>query len=293
MKSKSLILEVKMKLRIVTDSTFNLDENFIKDNDITVVPLNVIIDGESFRDDIDITISDVMNALEAGKKVSSSQPSPQKYLEVFEDLRDKGATDILCLTISSTLSGTYQSATIARGETEGVNVHVVDTLSTSVGAEIITNLVVERIKKEYTIEELLEYIENIKKNSGILMNFENLNTLKLSGRITKIKAAIGNLIGVKPMIEYVNGKVLISSKLRTERNVINFIVDRIKSEIKDATKKVYIYISHANAINRVNRVAEALKEGIDNALIKISRQISPVIAINLGYGGIGVAWCYE
>ena len=126
-----------MNLKIVADSTFNLDNKFIEENNITVVPLNVIINGESFRDDIDVSIADVTNALQSGKKVSSSQPSPIKYVEVFESLKKEGATDILCLTISSTLSGTYQSAKIAEREVEGVNIYVVDTLSTSVGAEII------------------------------------------------------------------------------------------------------------------------------------------------------------
>ncbi|MFA5766188.1 MAG: DegV family protein, partial [Bacilli bacterium] len=273
--------------------TFNLDSRFIEENGITVVPLNVIINGESFRDDVDVSIDDVMNALQLGKKVSSSQPSPATYVEVFEALKAEGATDILCLTISSTLSGTYQSGIIAQQEVEGVNVHVVDTLSTSVGAEIIAELTVEKVKENYSIEQLIHYIEYIKKNSGILMNFENLNTLKMSGRITKIKAAIGNLIKVKPIIEYINGKVLILNKLRTEKNVVAYIVERIKSEVKVSTKRVLIYISHANAIERVVRVADALKEGINTAVVKISRQISPVIAINLGYGGIGVAWCYE
>jgi DegV family protein with EDD domain len=282
-----------MNLRIVVDSTFNLDSRFIEENGITVVPLNVIINGESFRDDVDVSIDDVMNALQLGKKVSSSQPSPATYVEVFEALKAEGATDILCLTISSTLSGTYQSGIIAQQEVEGVNVHVVDTLSTSVGAEIIAELTVEKVKENYSIEQLIHYIEHIKKNSGILMNFENLNTLKMSGRITKIKAAIGNLIKVKPIIEYINGKVLILNKLRTEKNVVAYIVERIKSEVKVSTKRVLIYISHANAIERVVRVADALKEGINTAVVKISRQISPVIAINLGYGGIGVAWCYE
>ena len=282
-----------MNLRIVVDSTFNLDSRFIEENRITVVPLNVIINGESFRDDVDVSIDDVMNALQSGKKVSSSQPSPATYVEVIETLKEEGATDILCLTISSTLSGTYQSAIIAQQEVEGVNFHVVDTLSTSVGAEIIAELTVEKVKENYSIEQLIHYIEHIKKNSGILMNFENLNTLKMSGRITRIKAAIGNLIKVKPIIEYINGKVLILNKLRTEKNVVAYIVERIKSEVKVSTKRVLIYISHANAIERVVRVADALKEGINTAVVKISRQISPVIAINLGYGGIGVAWCYE
>ena len=222
-----------MNLKIVADSTFNLDNKFIEENNITVVPLNVIINGEYFRDDIDVSITDVTNALKSGKKVSSSQPSPIKYVEVFETLKKEGATDILCLTISSTLSGTYQSAKIAEREVEGVNIYVVDTLSTSVGAEIIAELVVEKAKENYSIEQLIQYIEHIKKNSGILMNLENLNTLKLSGRITKIKAAIGNLIKVKPIIEYINGKVLIFNKMRTEKNVISYIVERIKSEVKE------------------------------------------------------------
>ena len=85
-----------MNLKIVADSTFNLDNKFIEENNITVVPLNVIINGESFRDDIDVSITDVTNALKSGKKVSSSQPSPIKYVEVFESLKRKGQ-QIFCV----------------------------------------------------------------------------------------------------------------------------------------------------------------------------------------------------
>jgi DegV family protein with EDD domain len=282
-----------MKIKLMVDSTFKLEESFVLENKIDVIPLNVIIDGNTYRDGIDISFDEVMEAANDGKKVSTSQPSPALFQQHFEKLRDEGVTDIICMTISSTLSGTFQAANIAKNEVEGVNIHLIDTLSASLGSEILARITVEEIKKETPLEDIVEKINRVKANSGILMSMENLNALKKSGRINKIKATIGNLLRVKPIIEYLNGKVNINSKLRTEKQVAEWIVEKMKSVLDGIQTTIHIFVAYVQSIERLNHVLIKLKEAFPNINIVMRDGITPVVAINLGYGGLGVAWCYE
>lgn len=279
-----------MSLKIVTDSTFNLDQDFIEENDIHVVPLNVIVDNKNYLDGT-ISIDDVITALEEGKKVSTSQPSPSTFEKLFNDLKSEGYKDVLCLTLSSTLSGTYQSAMIAKNEVEGINIVVFDTLSAAMGAEIFAQIAVR--EKEKPIEEIVSKLEVIRNNSGLLFNMQNLNVLKSSGRISKIKATIGNLLRVKPIIEYFDGKVNINSKFRTDSQVFKWITQKMKAIFEKVNTKVHIIVAHIKAEERVEKLLNFLKESFPKIPIKLKSSISPVIAINVGYGGIGVAWSYE
>jgi DegV family protein with EDD domain len=281
------------QVRILVDSTFNLYEDFIKKNNIKVVPLNVIIDGQNFHDGVDINIDTIMEKLNEGKKVSTSQPTPGDYLRTFEELKAEGATDILCLTISSTLSGTYNAAVLSAGEAEGVNVHVIDTYSAAMGADIVARIIDKDLNKGKTIAEIEDKIRKLRSKSGILLSMENLNAMNLSGHISKVAATIGNLLHVKPVLEYINGKVSVIAKRRTERAVIDFIVDRLSEHLSNITDKVYIFLSHIRANDTIIQLKKAIESRFDKAIIMISKTITPVIAVNIGYGGFGVAWCIE
>ena len=282
-----------MKTKIIVDSTFNLEENFIKDNNIEVIPLNVLIDGQTYQDSVDISFDEVMEAAYSGKGVTTSQPSPMLFQQYFERLRDEGATDIICLTLSSTLSGTFQAANIAKNEVNGVNIHLIDTLSASLGSEILANILVDELKAGTDTETAVEKINTIKHNSGILLNMENLTSLRKSGRIHRIKATIGNLLRVKPIIEYFQGKVSINSKFRTEKQVVEWIIEKMKSLLDGINTKIHISIAYVHSKERIKLLLQKVKEAFPNIAIKVRDGITPVIAINIGYGGIGVAWCFE
>lgn len=282
-----------MNLKFVVDSTFGLEEEFIKENDIRVVPLNVIIDGKSYRDGIDIDLKEVMESFEKGSKVSTSQPSPDTFHQKFLDLKNEGVTDIICMTISSTLSGTYSSALLGSEEVKGVNIYFFDTLSASIGSEMLLIEAVKEFKKGKTIKEVLDHLEELKRNSVILLNMEDLTALKKSGRITRIKAAIGNLVRVKPILEYIDGKLSVITKFRTEKAITSYIIERLQKEYQKVSSKLIVYVSHVYAQTRINRLKETIESVFKNIKVHLSKQITPVVAINIGYGGIGISWCYE
>ena len=282
-----------MNIRILVDSTFNLEKDFVLENNISVIPLNVIIDGKSYRDGVDISFIEVLDAVEKGSKVSTSQPSPNVFLEFFENLKNEGATDIVCLTISSTLSGTYQAANIAKQDIEGVNIHIIDTLSTAIGAETITEIFVRYLNEGDSLDTAIEKITEVTHNSGILMSMDNLNSLQKSGRITRIKPTIGNLLRVKPIIEFFNGDVNINSKMRTEKQVAEGIVDKMKDFFEGVDTKIHISVAYVHFKDRITQVLKRIQEEFPNVKVKVRDGITPVIAINLGYGGFGVSFSFE
>lgn len=282
-----------MRLKFIVDSTFNLTANVVNENNIDVIPLNVLVDGISYRDGIDISFNEVMERYNDGSSVSTSQPSPVLYIKSFIKAREEGYTDILCMTISSTLSGTIQAATLASNEVEGINIHIYDTYTTSIGAEMLTLIAIDEYNKGSSVEEIIKKLDANRKNGGILMSMENLNSLKKSGRISKIKATIGNLLRVKPIIEYFSGKVTINSKLRTENQVGEWIVNTMKEIFKNVTSKIHLFVAYVQTIERLNNVLEKIKIAFPHLHITIRDGITPVIAVNLGYGGLGIAWCYE
>lgn len=282
-----------MSIKILVDSTFNLDKEFALQNNISIIPLNVIIDGKSYQDGVDVSFMDVLDAVESGSKVSTSQPSPDLFLEYFERFKEEGAKDIVCFTISSTLSGTYQAANIAKQDIEGVNIHIIDTLSTAIGAETITEIFVRYLSEGDPLELAIEKIHKVINQSGILMSMDNLHALQKSGRINRIKATIGNLLRVKPVIEYFNGVVSINSKMRTSGQVADFIVDKMKGFLQGINSRIHISVAYVHFRDRINQVLKRIQEEFPNVIVKIKDGITPVVAINLGYGGFGVSFSYE
>lgn len=282
-----------MNVRIIVDSTFNLEKKFIEENNIKVIPLNVIIDGQSYRDGVDIGFMEVLEKADQGSSVSTSQPSPMLFEEYFNELKSDGATDIICMTLSSTLSGTYQAANIGKEELSGVNLHIIDTLSTAIGAETFVQILVNDLKSGMSVNDAVNKIETIKHNGGILMSMDNLTALRKSGRITRIKATLGNLLRVKPVIEFLNGKVTINSKARTEKAVAEIIVEKMKELLSGVKGKIHISIAYVQFIEKITHVLRRVEDEFPNVLIKVRDGITPVIAINLGFGGFGISWCYE
>lgn len=281
-----------MKIKLICDSTAGLTQDYIEENDIEIVHLNVIIDGVAYKDDLDITLDEVMEKFYNNSKVTTSQPSPSEYVNAFIKAKDAGYTDILCFTISSTLSGTFNSAKLASEEISGINIHIIDTLSASIGSELIIREAIDYLKVK-SLEETLEYVERLKANAVILLNMENLTALKKSGRITRIKAAIGNLIRVKPILEYIGGKLTVISKFRTENAVFNYIIERLDKVVELAKGKVHVYLSHVKSLEKISRLKEIIEAKFKEIKVRMCREISPVVAVNIGYGGYGIAWAYE
>jgi len=282
------------KIGFVVDSTFCLSEEFVKEQNIQVVPLNIIIDEKTYRDNIDISLYEVIDASHAGKKVTTSQPSPLLYEEAYQALLDKGYQQVICMTISSTLSGTYQSAVIGAEEFEGKNkVFVHDSLTTTAEAELLLNVAIELADQGKTVTEILERIKEVKKTSGILMSIKDLDSLFRGGRLSKIQAIIGNLLHIKPIVEYWQGKTALIDKKRTDQKVFEYFIDYIEKKIEGVKGKLKVFVTHINALERAQQLKEALMVKFPQALVKVVKEVTPVLAIHVSYGGVALGWVVD
>lgn len=282
------------KIGFIVDSTFCLNETFVNEHDIFVVPLNIIIDGNAYKDNIDITLYEVMDASIAGKKVTTSQPSPILYTEAIEAMLAKGYEQVICMTISSTLSGTYQSAMLgAEDYLEKGNVFVYDTLTTIAEAELLLNVAIDQVDLGKDAKEVLAHVSEVKKSSGILMSLKDLDSLFRGGRLSRLKTIIGNLLHIKPIVEYWQGKTALIDKKRTDAKVYQFFVEYLASKVKDIKGKLKVFVTHINAVER----AEALKQAILNlfpeAFVKVVNEVTPVLAIHVSYGGVAMGWVVD
>lgn len=282
------------KIGFIVDSTFSLKEDFIKENDIYVIPLNIIIDGKSYRDDIDISLYEVMDASISGKKVTTSQPSPYLYTEAIEKMLEKGYEELIILTISSTLSGTYQAAKLGSEDyLEGGKVLVHDTLTTSAEAELLLEIALEQADLGKSAKEVVEYIKEVKKNSGLLMSLKDLDSLFRGGRLSKIKTIVGNLLNIKPIVAYVDGKANLIAKRRTDAKVYQFFGEYLKEKVDGLKGKLRVLLTHINAFERVKALKDTIVSFIPEAIIRIAKETTPVVAIHVSYGGIGMAWSVD
>lgn len=284
-----------MKIGILTDSTACISDDYVKRNNIKVVSLKVIVDGKIYNELNEITNKEVFDGFKQNKKVTSSQPSPEQFLQAYKEMKEQGYTDILCILISSKLSGTLQSAKIASEMIEGVNIQVFDTLTTAMGIELFISKAIEFIDKGYNIEKVYSNLIEYRKNSDLYFTIDDLNTLVRTGRLSKTMARIGNFLKVKPILETYScgeGEVRVIGKARTHSKVINVMIEKMREVYKNKGN-LNVFISYVGKKDIANDIYEKIRGISEDIKVKVSTEVRPVLAIQFGEGGYGIAWSSE
>ena len=280
------------KFAIVTDSTTYFTEEEFKKFGIKRASLNVIKGDETFRE-LDIDNKFVIDNLEAGVRLSTSQPAPGDYLAIYEELLKEGYEKIFVLVIAETLSGTYQSASLAmKMLDDSSKIHLFRSNMAAFGNEMVIYQLIDMINQDKTYEEIVERMENLFQTTGLLFSVENLTALMRSGRLSKAKALIGSVLKVKPIVEMANSKLDLYKVARTNKKVLSHIINDLQKKIKDY-KKLYIRIVNYNSFELIDELLGKVKELYHNAEITVSEYIGPVFNVHLGSKGIGISWMYE
>lgn len=283
-----------MNIKLITDSACDLSIDFIKENDIDVASLMVNLNGEFIPDDLGQTLKheDFFKAVREGAMPSTTQVNVGTFHEMFEKYAKEGKT-ILYIGLSSVLSGTVSSAVTARKmileEYPEANINIVDSLSVSVGEGLLIYKAVEMIKNNNTIEEIVNYLESIKRKVIHGITVDDLNHLKRGGRISGAVAVVGGLLGIKPTLKIDNeGGVVPSEKLKGRKKALKYLVNLIKEKgenIEDQT----IFLCHADCLEDVLSVKEMILNEY-NVKDVIINSIGAVIGTHGGPGTIGVVF---
>ncbi|WP_288221764.1 DegV family protein [uncultured Clostridium sp.] len=283
-----------MNIKLITDSACDLSIDYIKENNIDVASLMVNLNGEFIPDDLGQTLShkDFYKAVKEGAMPSTTQVNVGTFYDMFTKYVEKGDA-ILYIGLSSALSGTVSSATTAREmvleEHPDAIIHVVDSLSVSVGEGALIYKAVEMIKNNRTLEDIVNYLESIKRKVIHAITVDDLNHLKRGGRISGAVAAVGGLLGIKPTLKIDDeGKVVAGEKVKGRKKALKSLVNQIGTK-GDNIEEQAIFICNADSLEDALQVKTMILEEYNVKDVVIT-SIGAVIGTHGGPGTIGVVF---
>lgn len=214
-----------MKVRIIIDSSTDLTPDL--KSRFTVVPLTVHFGDDEYEDGITITHKEFYEKLiESDVLPSTSQASPAAFSAVYEEIVNAGESAVV-LTLSSTLSGTYQSAVIA-AQDYPENIYVVDTKSVAIGSGILAQMALQLAESGMSAKDIAHHITEERDNICIVAMLDTLEFLKRGGRISKTVAFAGGLLSIKPVISVKDGEIIMLGKARGSKQGNNLLVSEIE-----------------------------------------------------------------
>lgn len=243
--------------KIIADSSADVDQTFEKEFPVTLVPFKLYLDGKEYIDDenldVESFVSDMKNITTTPK---SACPAPNDFLEHFEGEED----EIYIVTISSHLSGTFNSAILAKNlyNSENPNrkfIHVFDSLGAAAGETLITRQIHELKKLGYTKEKLVEMMTEFIKDMKVIFISESLNNLIKNGRISKWKGLIASTLNILPIMSSDgNGEIKLLEKVRNSNKAYLRLIEIMQTELIKSGRKI-VAITHVGNPERADQIA--------------------------------------
>jgi DegV family protein with EDD domain len=223
-------------MKIITDSTADLSRDLYQKYDIGMVPLTIHLGERAWLDFHDIEPDEYYTMLRNSKAFpTTSQPSPQDFIDAFAPFTSKGEP-VLSIHISSKLSGTYQSAVLARSHFPEARVEVVDSLQASLGLGMILLLCAEKASSGASFESVVDFARGLTRKIKTYFSVDSLEYLHRGGRIGKAQAFLGTLMKVKPLLKLVEGEVQPVEKIRTTERLLNRFVELVENEAREGSR---------------------------------------------------------
>lgn len=275
-----------MHTKILIDSTIDVSPA-LKDR-FAVIPLTIHVSGREFIDGVTMTADAFYRSLLKSKELpTTSQPTPAAFAQVFESLTDDGS-EVVALTISSKVSGTYQSAHIAAADFPG-KVFVVDSRSISLGAGVLAEYALSRVNAGAGAPELAAELEQLRERCCVLGLFDTLEYLKKGGRISKTTALAGGILGVKPILGVRDGMIAMLGKARGSRQGCKTLLQMIQENHIDRQLPVLFGYTGLSAAPLEMLLQNDTGTFSEQTVRQSTVQIGSVIGTHAGPGAIAVA----
>lgn len=275
-------------VRIVCDSTADLEQDFRDAHDVRVIPLKVIFGDEVFEDGVTIHPSDFYARMRSSTiHPRTSQPTPVEYESVFRELSADGST-IVCTTISSEMSGSFASATQARTALPDRDIRVIDTLSVAVGHNAAVYAAMAAAEAAAGPDAVVAAVQTVLDTQQILFTVETLEYLRRGGRIGGARALVGSMLDIKPILEIRDGVIEPVDRARTFGRAL----DRIVGTIAEAATKwggANVIVGHADKAEVAAGLAERIHPVTGRGELRII-DVGPVVGAHAGPGAIGIGF---
>jgi len=276
------------KVVILTDSTCDLSEKLIKENNIVKIPLYVSFDEEIYKDGVDIDATKLYELVKEKKKLpKTSACSVGEFVEIFSKYLNEGY-DVFYMGIGSKLSTTYNSAILAKEELNTDRIQVSDSanLSTGIGLQLLKATKLANDGK--SVKEIKEEIDKLSPNVRSKFAVESLDYLHKGGRCSGVARFFGTMARLKPVIEVKDGKLDVLVKTIGKRKALQVMLDDIVNN-KDNIHKDCVMITHTYADEEASYLKEKLNELIPDAHVEIT-DAGCVISSHCGKGTIGILY---
>lgn len=275
-------------IQIVTDSSSYLPVEYLRKHNIHIVPLTINIDGAEYLEGIDISAKEFWKLMADSPNLpKTAQPSPASFGKLFKDLSLKG-DQIICLTLSSYLSGTFQSACLAKKLTN-TDVVVFDTLSAGAGHALQVMKAVELIQQGLSLDEVIKRLTEYRDNMEILILLDTLENIVKGGRLNKVQGSLAKILNIKALAHGVNGEVELLGKVRGKHNFYNMVLKIIGEKKGPDFSNTVFGIAHADNLEDAQYYKKEIIK-LYKPKDVIILDMGPTISTYTGPGGITLAF---
>ncbi|MCI5629064.1 MAG: DegV family protein [Clostridiales bacterium] len=258
-------------IKIICDSISDLPIEIIEKYNIDIVPLTVIFDNKEYLAGETLTTKEFYKILrDTDIMPKTSQATYVQFKSAFEKYDEN--TEIIYIAGSSTASGTYQSSMLAKNDGHD-NVSIFDTQNLSIGSALFVIKACEMVENGCSIEEIILSLEKLKNDVEVVFSVDTLEYLKMGGRISSTKAALGNLLSIKPILEVKDGLVVQKSQVRGKKQIYSTLAKTIVEKFGKDLKSRTIIIGCGDNIEDL----EIMKESLEK-----EAEISNVYFVNIG-----------
>ncbi|KXH79769.1 DegV family protein [Sporosarcina sp. HYO08] len=276
-------------MKIFADSASDLPLSFFEENDVTLLPLHVIIDGKEYEDIVSIHPLEVYQAIREGKQPKTSQASPELFLETWKNLAASGE-DGLYIAFSSKLSGTHDTAVMIKDQVQATNPNmnlvIIDSRCASLGYGLLVKEAVRLRDEGDDVRTIERKIRFMAAHMEHLFTVEDLDYLAKGGRVSKASAFVGGLLNIKPLLHVEDGQLVPLEKHRGRKKVLRRMADLMAERGVQLSQQT-IAISHGDDESVALELKAAIEELFRPKAIEI-HLIGSTIGAHVGPGTVAV-----
>lgn len=271
------------KIKLITDSTADLPDYIIEKYNIEVLPLFVIIDKKTYRDGIDIKLPELLEKMDNTSEFpATAQVNPEIFMKCYKKYLDQGYK-IISIHISSKMSGTYQSACVAKDMLGTDDIVIIDSLNVTSGLGIMVIKAAQIIEKNFGLKEVQKEVKRIQPHIKTKLEFSSLKNLVRGGRLSKTAGTIANILGIRIIINVKDGQMSVSDKVRGSKKALKNILDYIdKKGVKQGEPAILLHVGNTE-------VLDPLRQELMNRKIEfVESEVGCVVGVHSGAGACGL-----
>lgn len=275
------------KIKIITDSTCDLPKELLQENDVLCLPLQVTVNGKTYFDGVDIDINTFFEEMDKSSEApKTSQIPPAKFAEIFKSYIEDGY-EVVTLHLSSKMSGTYQSACIAKEMLETDKIHVIDSQNVTAGLGVLVLKACSLKEEGKNAEEIVQGVKAIMPHVKSTLNFQSLDNLVKGGRLSKTTGFVGGLLGIKLNLAVEDGEMVVRDKVRGSKKALRCLIDYLEEHGISKEVKPVVLNAAADEDNRgvLNGIIEYLQE---KNIEYIESSVGCVVGTHSGKNACGI-----